>query len=130
MSGTEMSGAEPDDEMTDEQAGPMVRPYVMTGGRLVPRSQLDLITQVVTTADAATHSLGLGPEQRAILDAAAEPISVAEIATQLDLPPATVRVLLSDLLEDGLVLTQEPQPEADVHDLNMYKAILHGLQQL
>ena len=121
----------PGERMSDDEAGPMVRPYVMTGGRLAPRSQLDLITQVVTTDEAtATPNPGLGPEQLAILRLAVEPTSVAEIATQLDLPPATVRVLLSDLLDEGLVLTQEPQPEADVHDLQLYKAILNGLQEL
>lgn len=121
----------PEDRMSDEEAGPLVRPYVMTGGRLAPRNQLDLITQVVTTdGEAALLNPGLGPEQLAIIRLAAEPISVAEIATQLDLPPATVRVLLGDLLDEGLVLTQEPQPEADVHDLQLYKAILNGLQQL
>lgn len=116
--------------MLDDEAGPLVRPYVMTGGRLVPRSRLDLITQVVITDEAGTLHSGLGPEQLAIVHAATEPISVAELATQLDLPPATVRVLLGDLLEEGLVLTQEPQPEADVHDLHLYKAVLNGLREL
>lgn len=121
----------PDDRLIDDAAGPLVRPYVMTGGRLAPRSQLDLITQVVIADDAAAapHP-GLGPEQLAIMRLTGEPISVAELATQLDLPPATVRVLLGDLVEEGLLLTQEPEPEADVHDLHMYKAILNGLQQL
>lgn len=120
-----------DDRLIDAEAGPLVRPYVLTGGRTASLHELDLITQVVTTDDtAATHDPGLGPEQLAILRIAAEPTSVAEIATYLDLPPATVRVMLGDLLEDGMVLTQEPQPEADVHDLQMYKAILNGLQKL
>lgn len=121
----------PGDQTGDDAAGPLVRPYVMTGGRLAPSSQLDLITQVVTTDDATTSPHpGLGPEQLAIIRLAVEPASVAEIATQLDLPPATVRVLLGDLLAEGMVLTEAPQPEADIHDLNMYKAILDGLQQL
>ncbi|HEY3683339.1 MAG TPA: DUF742 domain-containing protein [Streptosporangiaceae bacterium] len=127
-----MSGDQepPAGRMIDDAAGPMVRPYVMTGGRLVASSQLDLITQVVTTDEAGTNRSVLGPEQSAIIHAASEPISVAELATHLDLPPATVRVLLGDLLEEGLVLTQEPQPEADVHDLQLYKAVLNGLREL
>ena len=118
-----------DERLLDDEAGPMVRPYVMTGGRLAPRNELDLITQVIATDDAAAHH-GLGPEQLAIVRVATEPTSVAEIATQLDLPPATVRVLLGDLLEEGLVMTQEPQPEADIHDLHLYKAVLDGLREL
>lgn len=111
----------------------MVRPYVMTGGRLAPRGHIDLITQVVARTDATASShtrRALGPEQRAILQVAARPISVAEIADRLDLPPATVRVLLGDLLDEGLVLTQEPRPAEDVYDANIYKAILDGLQKL
>lgn len=119
----------PEDRLIDAEAGPLVRPYVLTGGRLAPLHHLDLITQVVTTGDAPRDAV-LGPEQLAIIRIAAEPTSVAEIATQLDLPPATVCVMLGDLLEEGLVLTQEPQPEADIHDLHLYKAVLDGLQQL
>lgn len=111
----------------------MVRPYVMTRGRLTPHGHVDLITQVVARTDATAASQvrrGLGPEQLAILRVAARPVSVAEIADRLDLPPATVRVLLGDLLDEGLVLTQEPSPEEDVYDTNIYKAILDGLQKL
>lgn len=117
----------------DDDAGPMVRPYVMTRGRLAPRGEVDLITQVVARTDATASSparRGLGPEQIAILQVAARPVSVAEIADRLDLPPSTVRVLLGDLLDEGLVLTQEPRPTEDVYDLNIYKAILDGLQKL
>lgn len=110
----------------------MVRPYVMTRGRLAPRGHVDLITQVVAeeAAFSSPARRGLGPEQLAILQTAARPVSVAEIADRLDLPPATVRVLLGDLLDEGLVLTQEPRPAEDVYDTNIYKAILDGLQKL
>lgn len=116
----------------DDDAGPMVRPYVMTRGRLAPRGEIDLITQVVARTDAGFSPArrGLGPEQFAILQAATRPVSVAEIADRLDLPPSTVRVLLGDLLDEGLVLAQEPRPAEDVYDRDIYKAILDGLQKL
>lgn len=127
--------ADPDrpDDRGPEEIGPMVRPYVMTRGRLAPRRPIDLITQVVTRTDAARSPTGrthLGPEQVAILRAAVLPTSVAEIATRLDLPPATVRVLLGDLLDEGLILAQEPQPDVDMYDVPLYKAILDGLHKL
>lgn len=109
----------------------MVRPYVMTGGRLQPiRGKFDLITLVVATQPPPVVHPGLGPEHLAIIRAAQEPISVAEIAAQLDLPAGTIRVLLGDLLDKGFVMTQEPQSEADIQDQRMYEVVLDGLRAL
>ncbi|HEY7488510.1 MAG TPA: DUF742 domain-containing protein [Streptosporangiaceae bacterium] len=121
----------PEERLLDEDAGPMVRPYVMTGGRLQPvRGKFDLITLVVATRDVPGVQPGLGPEHLAIVAHCQEPMSVAEIAAGLDLPAGTVRVLLGDLLDKGFVMTQEPQPEVDVRDQRMYEVVLDELRTL
>jgi Protein of unknown function (DUF742) len=123
---------EPDEErLLDEAAGPMVRPYVMTSGRLEPiRGKFDLITLVAATRDAPGVQPGLGPEHLDIVCLCQEPMSVAEIAAEMDLPAGTVRVLLGDLLDKGFVMTQEPQPEVDVRDRRMYEVVLNELRAL
>jgi hypothetical protein len=117
--------------LLDDHAGPMVRPYVMTSGRLEPtRGDFDLITLVVAIAGDTEGQIGLGPEHRAILQLCQSVLSVAEITGHLNLPVATVRVLLGDLLDKGFVTMQEPEPEADMHDIRLYKAVIDGLRAL
>lgn len=127
MNADEASG----ERLLDEDAGPMVRPYVMTSGRLQPiRGKFDLITLVVATRDAPAMQPGLGPEHLAIIGLCQVPISVAEISAELDLPAGTIRVLLGDLLDKGFVMTQEPRPEVDVRDRRMYEVVLDELRAL
>ncbi|REE98693.1 DUF742 domain-containing protein [Thermomonospora umbrina] len=114
-----------------DQAGPMVRPFVMAGGRSRPvRGGFDLITQVMATRPAPAAELGLGPEHLAIMRLCRDAMSVAEITGRLDLPAGTVRVLLGDLLDRGHVIVQEPRPEAEVTDIRIYEAVLNGLRAL
>lgn len=116
---------------TDDGAGPLVRPYVMTGGRLQPvRGTFDLITLVEATGPVPGHVIGLGPEHLSILRLAQTMMSVAELTAHLDLPSGTVRVLLGDLLDKGHVTVQEPTPEIDMQDLRMYQAVIDGLRAL
>jgi hypothetical protein len=58
------------------------------------------------------------------------PTSVAELATQLDLPVGTVRVLLGDLLDRGYIRTRSPVPGAQLPNERVFKAVLDGLRSL
>jgi hypothetical protein len=119
------------DRFLDEHAGPMVRPYVMTSGRIEPtRGRFDLITLVVAAGPEPEGAIGLGPEHVSIIRLCQTVMSVAEITGHLDLPVATVRVMLGDLLDKGFVSMQEPEPEADMHDIRLYKAVIDGLRAL
>ena len=58
-------------------------------------------------------------------------MSVAEIAGHLKLPAVTVRVLLGDLLDKGLVTVQDPQSDDEfMNDEKMYRAVIDGLHAL
>ncbi|MGC4957956.1 DUF742 domain-containing protein [Actinomadura citrea] len=119
------------DRFLDEHAGPMVRPYVMTSGRIEPtRGKFDLITLVVAVGAEPEGAIALGPEHLSIIRLCQSVMSVAEITGHLDLPVATVRVMLGDLLDKGFVSLQEPEPEADMHDIRLYKAVIDGLRAL
>ncbi|WP_083983791.1 DUF742 domain-containing protein [Actinomadura hibisca] len=121
----------PPERLLDEHVGPMVRPYVMTSGRIEPtRGRFDLITLVVAAGPEPDTAIGLGPEHLAIVRLCQSVTSVAELTGLLDLPVATVRVLLGDLLDKGFITMQEPEPEADMHDIRLYKAVIDGLRAL
>ncbi|GFH38321.1 DUF742 domain-containing protein [Streptomyces pacificus] len=121
----------------DAEAGPLVRPYAMTGGRTHPgpnSARLDLIALVdavgVGAADHATESL-LGPEHRALLELCrAEPQSVAELAADADLPVGVVRVLVGDLLDGGHVAVSMPVPPAQLPVERVLREVIDGLRAL
>ena len=116
----------------DDQAGPLVRPYVMTSGRLQPiRGTFDLVTLVEATGLAPAPELGLGPEHQAVVRLCEQVMSVAEIAGHMNLPTVTVRVLLCDLYDKGLITVQDPQTDIEfMTDEQMYRAVLDGLHAL
>ncbi|GAB1820981.1 DUF742 domain-containing protein [Herbidospora sp. RD11066] len=117
----------PDEQLYDEQ---VVRPYVISRGRTEARANLDLISLAVAIRQPTGLEVGLDPEHLAIVKMCHRPLSVAEVAAALDLPAGTVRVLLGDLLDAGFVAVQDPQPEVDVLDERMYRAVLDGLRAL
>ncbi|GAA3151563.1 DUF742 domain-containing protein [Streptomyces rameus] len=127
---------EPGSQWYDGEAGPLVRPYAMTGGRTQPGPtgvRFDLIALV--TLDLAASALGddntLGPEHRTLVDLCrAETQSVAELAADADLPVGVVRVLLGDLLELGCVSVSRPVPPAHLPDERILREVIEGLRAL
>lgn len=117
----------PEERLLDE---PTVRPYVMTRGRTDSQGRFDLISLAVTVRSTTGVEVGLDPEHLVIVRLCRRPLSVAEIAAHMDLPAGIVRVLLGDLLDRGFVAVQQPQPEYDVLDERMYRAVLDGLRAL
>jgi hypothetical protein len=118
------------DEWFDEDAGPVVRPYAVTGGRTRTETEFDLIALVVATQPVAALKLGLAPEHVGIVRLCQHPLSVAEISAHLNLPIGVVRVLLGDLLDDGLILTHQPQAMTQATDQRVLNAVINGLRSL
>ncbi|MFG3600473.1 DUF742 domain-containing protein [Micromonospora chersina] len=108
----------------------MARPYTVTRGRLTSdHGQLDLISLVVSRR-AAPASAQLFPEQARIIERCHRPLSVAEVGAELELPLGTVRVLLGDLLEAGLIETHEPPSLSGAPSRELLEALLDGLRTL
>lgn len=121
----------------DDEAGPLVRPYAMTRGRTgAGEQQFDLIAVVVTEPPDPALALELseppvGPEQARILALCrGTPLSVAELAADLDLPVGVVRVLLGDLLAAGLIRVRRPVPPALLPDERILQEVIRGLRAL
>ncbi|MEU7898896.1 DUF742 domain-containing protein [Nonomuraea sp. NPDC049152] len=122
----------PDEPANDDWVDPeIIRPYVVTRGRTQHASgTFDLISMALSMGPSPGPGAGLDPEHLSILRMCRQPKSVAEIAADLDLPINTIRVLLGDLYERSLVSAQEPHYEADMNDMNTYRAVLDGLRSL
>ena len=115
----------------DHEAGPVVRPYAMTQGRVAPSGDdFDLVAFVVSTVADPPPGLSLQPEHHAIVAASWEPISVVELASELDLSIGVVRVLLGDLRSAGLISLYEPPAATQPHDIDVLKAVVNGLRAL
>ncbi|MFE2627679.1 DUF742 domain-containing protein [Streptomyces sp. NPDC059374] len=120
----------------DHEAGPLVRPYAMTGGRTRPGPTgvtFDLIALVNLSgaAPGADDDSTLGPEHRALIELCRpETQSVAELAAGADLPVGVVRVLLGDLLERGRVTVSRPVPPAHLPDERILREVIEGLRAL
>ncbi|MGW6054882.1 DUF742 domain-containing protein [Streptomyces sp. NPDC055189] len=120
----------------DHEAGPLVRPYAMTGGRTRPGPtgvRFDLIALVTLDENAPGpgDDTALGPEHRSLIELCrTETQSVAELAADADLPVGVVRVLLGDLLEMGCVQVSRPVPPAQLPDEKILREVIDGLRAL
>ena len=119
-----------DAKWVDRDAGPVVRPYALTGGRTEPATGeiLDLIAIVVA---ARTGDLtGLSPEHRKILSLCGQPVTVADVASDTGLPLGVVRVLLADLLVQGRLMVMRQQQAGERPSADLLEEVLHGLRAL
>jgi Protein of unknown function (DUF742) len=122
------------DKWVDRNAGPVVRPYALTGGRTQPTSGkvLDLITVLAAARNARIPDdpVGLSPEQRRILGLCRRPATLADVASATALPVGVVRVLLADLIMQGRITIIEQRPDGEQPSTDLLKEVLHGLRAL
>jgi hypothetical protein len=114
----------------------VVRPYALTAGRTKPSGATIDVAAVVSVAggmlglDRATEIMSqLGPEHLRMLRCCRPPASVADVATELDLPLGVVRILLADLREGGLVRIRQPVPPG-LRDTALLKEVADALRRL
>jgi len=119
------------DRWLDEEAGPVVRPYALTRGRTRPSGErLDLIAIITAVRGARTNMVGLDPEHRSLLRLCRLPMSVADLAADLDLPVGVIRILLGDLRERSLINVHNPIPPARLPDPRILQEVVDGLRRL
>jgi hypothetical protein len=109
---------------------PVVRPYALVRGRTKPAGEsLDVISMAYSLRVSVPDTTDLEPEHLAMLRRCAVPMSVAELASALDLPLGVVRVLLADLRERELVRIDRPIQER-VTDVRLLREVADGLRRL
>jgi hypothetical protein len=121
----------PDDRWLDREAGPVVRPYALTGGRTRPRGDtVDLLATVASAVDGrALDRMFLEPEHSRVLRMCQRPTPVADLASDLDLPLGVVRILLSDMRERGLITIGKPA-RTGMTDPRILKDVADALRRL
>ncbi len=119
-----------DDQWLDRDAGPVVRPYALTGGRTRPIGEaIDLLALVLSVDLDPLDDLLLEPEYLEVMRQSREPKPVADLASALDLPLGVVRILLSDMRERGLIAIRPPA-RSRLTDPQVLKDVADALRRL
>lgn len=117
------------------EAGPVVRPYAVTGGRTEPADGevLDLLTVVVASGHQTERDQDLlrrSPEHRKLIGLCKRPTTLVDLAAEISLPLGVVRVLLADLIVDEVVKVVRKRSQHDLPSNDVLKEILNGLRAL
>ena len=116
-------------EWVDGDAGPVVRPYALTGGMTRPSGErIDLI-DMVRAVRVVGMNLRLTPEQARVLASCQSPVALVELAADLGLATGVVRILVSNMRERGLVTIHRARPTG-VSDLTILRQVANGLRRL
>jgi hypothetical protein len=119
-----------EDPRIDRNAGPVVRPYALTGGRTRPTGEsIDLLALVFSSEADTVGNMFLEPEQLAVMRQCRQPKSVADLASDLDLPLGVIRILLSDMREQGLIVIRPPT-RSRLTDPRILKDVADALRRL
>ncbi len=109
---------------------PVVRPYALVRGRTKPTGEnLDVISMAYSLRTSVPDPADLEPEHLALLRRCAVPMSVADLASALDLPLGVIRVLLADLRDRELIRIHRPRPER-LTDIRLLREVADGLRRL
>jgi Protein of unknown function (DUF742) len=112
----------------DDAAGPLVRPYAVTGGRTrTDQPDLQVITLVMALRpmeEVPAHGLDL--EHLQILSRSQRPVSIAEISSDLQLPLSVIKILTGDLIERRLLIFRS----AITPDIQVLQAVINGIRRL
>ncbi|MBR7833891.1 DUF742 domain-containing protein [Actinospica durhamensis] len=98
---------EPAGQQADDVDDPLVRPFIVTGGRTTPLSD-DLRLETLVSALPALLTAPLAFESRRIAELCQRPTSLAEISASLAVPTGVAKVLVADLVAARAVICHEP----------------------
>lgn len=107
-----------------------VRPYALTRGRTRSRHPLLLESLISVPVYDPRVFAQLTPEYRDLYRLCREVRSVVELSAELDLPLGVVRVLLSDLADQGKVRVHATTHTVDRSGTELLERVLRGLQTL
>jgi uncharacterized protein DUF742 len=112
-----------------DDAGPIVRPFIVTGGRTRPTDER-LRVETLVRAEPAALSAPLSFERRHIVEICQRPLSIAEIANSLGAPIGVVRVVIADLVAERYVTVEESLNLSDAPSVALLERIRDGVRAL
>ncbi|MBI2709567.1 MAG: DUF742 domain-containing protein [Actinobacteria bacterium] len=116
--------------MRDDGPGIRVRPYAITGGRTRGKTDIPIETIVVPTAPGREQAPRMSMERGQILRLCATPMSVAEISAHLHIALGVARVLVGDMVDEGLVDFNRSHAKGERPSLRLLERVFDGLQAL
>lgn len=120
------------DQPHHDPRGALVRPYAVTRGRTEPRRDIPIEAMMVATAAGVQEARFAGHDKYRIAAVCeGRPQSLAEIASYSRLPLGVTRVLVADMVADGLLTLRSAAPvEAYDERMNLLERVLSGLRRL
>lgn len=115
----------------EDPRGALVRPYAVTRGRTEPQRDIALEAILLTTARGKQEARFAGRDKQVIAslcDGRAQ--SLAEVAAYTRLPLGVARVLVADMVTDGLLALHEPMQAGDDDRMEVLERVLSGLRKL
>jgi len=111
-------------------AAALARPYAWTGGRTQPTVELAVEARVHTTPLGHALPMRLASATWTVTHLCHEPRSVAEIAAHLEVPLGVARVLVADLLDEGMVVVEATLTDdtGDEERRRLIERVLSGLR--
>ena len=116
----------------DDPRGALVRPYAVTRGRTEPTRDIAIEAVMLTSERGIGESPYSGRDRHRIAVLCGDrPHSLAEIAAYMRLPLGVARVLVADMIADGLLDLHEPVDYEDTDErINVLERVLIGLRTL
>ena len=113
------------------RGGPaMLRPYLLTSGRVAPTGgPLEVEAQVVASQMGRASYRHLAFEQRDIVLLCHTPMSVAEVAARLQYHIGVARVLIADLSALGHLVVRRPEVDPAL-DIAMIERVIRALESI
>jgi Protein of unknown function (DUF742) len=118
-------------EASEDPRGALVRPYAVTRGRTEPQRDIALEAILLTTGRGQQEARFAGRDKQVIAslcDGRAQ--SLAEVAAYTRLPLGVARVLIADMVTDGLLALHEPMQAGDDDRMEVLERVLSGLRKL
>jgi hypothetical protein len=112
--------------------GNLVRPYAVTRGRTEPQRDIPIEAVLVASQTAVQEARFAGHDKyRIAVLCEPRPQSLAEIAVHLRLPLGVARVLVGDLVADGLLSLHSAAPRRGFTErMDLLERVLSGLRKL
>jgi len=107
----------------------LLRPYVRTGGRT--HADIDLaIEALVIGVPTIRDPSEIAPQHRQVHALCAEPRSVAEIAAYSRVPIGSARVIIADMLGNGMLVQCSTESQDEAPSLDLMARVREGLRNL
>lgn len=116
----------------DDPRGALIRPYAVTRGRTEPQREIRIEAVLVTTTPGRQEARFAGRDKQVIASLCeGRAHSLAEIAAYTRLPIGVTRVIVADMVTEGLLALHVPvEAKASVDRMELLERVLSGLRNL